>query len=90
MSVNYIDIILIVIFASCVAAGYARGFLLSLISFAKYIVGFPLAFYVADTFSLPFYNKFVSGAALEKISQGLADSANIDSFVASVRSFGGC
>lgn len=85
MSINYIDIILIVIFASCVAAGYARGFLLSLISFAKYIVGFPLAFYVADTFSLPFYNKFVSGAALEKISQGLADSANIDSFVASVR-----
>lgn len=85
MSVNYIDIILIVIFAACIAAGYARGFLLSLISFAKYIIGFPLAFYVADTYSLPFYNRFVSDAALEKISQGLADSADIDSFVSSVR-----
>lgn len=85
MSVNYIDIILIVIFAACILDGYARGFLLSLISFAKYIIGFPLAFYVADTYSLPFYNQFVSGAALEKISQGLSDSANIDSFVSAVR-----
>lgn len=34
---------------------------------------------------MAFYDKYVSAAALEKISQGLADSANIDSFVSSVR-----
>lgn len=85
MNINFIDIALIVVFAACIAAGYARGFVLSLISFARLIVSFPLAFYVADTYSGTFYDKYVSSAALEKISQGLADSANIDSFVSSVR-----
>lgn len=85
MIVNYIDIILIVVFAACIAAGYARGFLLSLISFARYIIGFPAAFYVADTYSLAFYERFISSTALEKISQGLSDSADIDSFVSAVR-----
>lgn len=85
MNINFIDIALIVVFAACIAGGYARGFVLSLISFAKLIVSFPLAFYVADTYSGTFYDKYVSAAALEKISQGLADSADIDSFVSSVR-----
>lgn len=85
MNINFIDIALIVVFAACIAAGYARGFILSLISFAKLIISFPLAFFVADNYSLSFYDKYVSAAALEKISQDLADSANIDSFVSSVR-----
>lgn len=85
MNINFIDIALIVVFAACIAGGYARGFILSLVSFAKLIISFPLAFYVADTYSGTFYDKYVSAAALEKISQGLADSADIDSFVSSVR-----
>lgn len=44
MNINFIDIALIVVFAACIAAGYARGFILSLISFAKLIISFPLAF----------------------------------------------
>lgn len=85
MSINFIDIILFVIFAACIAGGYSRGFLLSLISFAKYIVGVPLAFWAASDLSVPFYEKYVSQAALERISAGLAGSADIDSFVSSVR-----
>lgn len=85
MVINYIDILLVIIFAASIAAGYARGLVLSLISFAKYIIGFPLAFYVADTYSAGFYDRFVESSAFERVAQGLSTTADIDSFVSSVQ-----
>ncbi len=85
MVINYIDILLVILFAASIAAGYAKGFVLSLISFAKYIIGFPLAFYVADTYSSDVYERFVQSQVLERVSEGLSTAADIDSFVASVR-----
>lgn len=85
LSVNFIDVVLFLILAACIAGGYFRGFLLSVISFAKYIVGIPFAFWVADSLSGGIYEKFVSQAALKKISSGLSQTADIDSFVSSVR-----
>ena len=85
MQINFIDLILIIIFAACVAGGYARGLVLSVISLAKYLVGIPLAFFAADELSRPVYDRFISEAALQKISEGITQSADIDSFTASVK-----
>lgn len=85
MAVNYIDIILLVIFAASIACGYGRGLVLSLISFAKYLIGFPLAFYVADTYSASFYERFVQSRAVEYTAEALNSTADIDSFVSSVK-----
>ena len=85
MEINFIDLILIVIFIGTILQGYARGFILSLISFAKYLVGVPLSFFIADSYNVAVYNNFVKDAVSQKISDGLSSAGDIDSFTASLQ-----
>lgn len=85
MEINFIDLILIVIFIGTILQGYARGFILSLISFAKYLVGVPLSFFIANSYNVAVYNNFVKDAVSQKISDGLSSAGDIDSFTASLQ-----
>ena len=58
MQINILDIILVLSVAACIVAGYFKGLLRSVISFAKYAVGIPLAFFTADKYSAQVYNSF--------------------------------
>lgn len=82
---NILDLILIFIIAATVAAGYSRGFVLSLVSLVRYAVGMPVAFFVADRYNMIIYSRFVRDEAVSRVSQALQSSADIDGFAASVR-----
>lgn len=85
MQINILDIILVLSVAACIVAGYFKGLLRSVISFAKYAVGIPLAFFVADKYSAQVYNSFFREIALNKVTKGIENSANIDSLAESVK-----
>ena len=80
-----IDLILVVIFLATIYSGYARGLVLSLLSFARYLIGFPLAFFVANTYSNDVYNLFVKDAAEKTVSENLSSTVDIDALVSSVQ-----
>ena len=85
MQINILDIILVLSVAACIVAGYFKGLLRSVISFAKYAVGIPLAFFTADKYSAQVYNSFFREIALNKVTNGIENSANIDSLAESVK-----
>lgn len=82
---NYIDIFFIVLIILMILAGYARGFLQSLMSFARFLVGVPLSFYVSDKYYSVIYNNYVKDYALGKIISGIESSANIDEYALSIK-----
>ena len=85
MNINVLDIILVLLVVACVIAGYFKGLLRSVISFAKYALGLPLSFFIADKYSAQIYNSLFREAALNKVTSALEQSANIDSVVSSVK-----
>lgn len=82
---NYIDIVFIVIILATIIAGYSKGFVLSLISFARYIIGFPAAFFVADKYNALVYSSVVRSAALQEIQSSIADYADTDTYIGAIR-----
>lgn len=65
--------------------GYRRGFLNSLISLARFIIGVPIAMFVCNTYSLDIYDRFVKDAALDKIAEKLQNSADLGAAVENVK-----
>ncbi len=85
MNINILDVVLVLLVVVCVLAGYFRGLFRSVISFAKYAVGIPLAFFFADKYSTQIYNSLFREAALKKVTDSIEQTANIDSVVSSVK-----
>ena len=81
ISFNYIDIFFIVLLLTMIAAGYARGLLISVLTLVRAIVVFPLAFFVAKSFNEPIYTNYVREAALNKITESISSSLNLDEFI---------
>lgn len=82
---NYIDIAFIIIIFTTIFAGYSKGFILSLISFARYIIGFPLAFFIADKYNALLYNNVVRSIALQEIQSSISNYTDADAYVNAVR-----
>ncbi len=82
---NYIDIFFIVLVLTMLAAGYARGLLISALTLVRSIVVFPLAFFVAGYFNKQIYDAFVHNVALERVSTSLKTYADVDAYLASLR-----
>lgn len=61
MNINVLDIILVLLVVACVIAGYFKGLLRSVISFAKYALGLPLSFLlpinIRHKFTIRFFEK---------------------------------
>lgn len=82
---NYIDLFFMVLIILMIIAGYARGFLQSLLSFARFLVGVPLSFYISDKYYSVVYNNYVKDYALGKITSGIEGSVNVDEYVLSIK-----
>lgn len=83
---NYIDIFFIVLVLTMIAAGYARGLLLSVLTLVRAVIVFPLAFFVSGFFNEQIYFSFVRDIALKKVNEAFESSLNVEEFVNNVRS----
>ncbi len=71
---NYVDLFLAALILIMVGAGYARGFVLSLLSLVRFGVSVPLAFYAAKNYSEKIYVDYfrakISETVIKKIESG--------------------
>lgn len=81
---NVIDIILIVAVLLMVLHGYFKGFLVSILSLARYILGIPLCYFLARNGSEPLYNALLRDRISAQVAQTV-QSTGIDSTVAGIR-----
>ncbi|MDE5670208.1 MAG: CvpA family protein [Eubacterium sp.] len=81
---NYVDLFIIVIFLVIVLEGYARGFIVSLLSLVRFAVGIPISFIVADKFSSVVYTNYFKETINAEVLKGI-ESSGLDTYVASVR-----
>lgn len=85
---NLVDIILVVIFLLIIWEGYARGFVVSVLSLARVAIGIPLCYFFAKNLSEPFYNSAfrdgisssvthtIEGSSLEDTINGIREGVS--------------
>ena len=71
---NYIDIFILVLFVVIVFEGYARGFVVSLLSLARIAVGIPVSFLVADKCSNMVYTNYFRETNSQNVLTGIEKS----------------
>lgn len=81
---NIVDIILIAAVLLIILHGYFKGFLVSVLSLARYALGIPFCYYLAKNASEPLYNALIRESVSARIAQGI-DNTGIDSIIAGVR-----
>lgn len=81
---NIVDIILIAAVLLIILHGYFKGFLVSVLSLARYALGIPFCYYLAKNASEPLYNALIREGVSARIAQGI-DNTGIDSIIAGVR-----
>lgn len=81
---NYVDLFIIIIFLIIVLEGYARGFIVSLLSLVRFAVGIPISFIVAEKFSGAVYANYFKDTISAEVLKGI-ESSGLDTYVASVR-----
>ena len=81
---NIIDIVLIIVTLAIILHGYFRGFLVSVLSMAKYALGVPLCYFVAKNGSEPLYNALFRESISAQVAQAV-ENTGLDSTVAGVR-----
>lgn len=81
---NYVDLCIIVLFLVIVLEGYARGFIVSLLSLVRFAVGIPVSFIVADKFSNVVYTNYFRDTINSDVLKGIENSG-LDTYVASVK-----
>lgn len=81
---NYIDLFIIVLFLVIVLEGYARGFIVSLLSLVRFAVGIPVSFIVSKKFSNVVYSNFFRDNLSADVLKGI-ESSGLDTYVASVK-----
>ena len=78
---NYIDLAFIVIAALMIIAGACRGFMVSLLSMLRLIVGIPLAYFVSDMYYAQLYNRFVKEIVYNNVLEELSQTQDRKSVV---------
>lgn len=68
---NYIDLFFIVTFSVMIFSGFLRGFLVSALSLARFVVAYPLAFFLCRNYSDYVYNNWLRDFVLSQISKGV-------------------
>ena len=77
-TVNYIDIILVLILIAFIVAGYCRGLFINVANFLRWAVGMFLCFFLSEKMSPLVYNNYVKPRALESINKNIVTSTNLD------------
>ena len=81
---NSIDICILILFVVIVFEGYARGFIVSLLSLIRIAVGIPLSFLVADRLSSTVYTNYFSEDIHADVLKGM-ESSGVDTYIQSFR-----
>lgn len=82
---SYIDLAFIVIAALMIIAGACRGFMVSLLSMLRLIVGIPLAYFVSDMYYAQLYNRFVKEIAYNNVLEELSQTQSVESIISNVK-----
>lgn len=85
IGLNYIDLICIALIVLITLEGYKRGFLNSLISFARFLIGAPLAIFISEKYCFPIYDRLVKNVALEKITEKIQSSADTEAIISGAK-----
>ncbi len=80
---NFIDLSIIILILLIVWEGYARGFIVSLLSLVRFAVGIPVSFFIADKYSLALYNSHFRENISSRIFADI-ESTGISEYIASV------
>lgn len=75
-TLNYVDIILSAIIILYCFVGYKNGFLITILNFIKYSMGFFISFYAESNFSQPVYNSFIRPRAENIIADNIGKDEN--------------
>lgn len=81
---NFIDIFILILFVVIVFEGYARGFLVSLLSLVRIAVGIPVSFLIADRFSNTVYTNYFRETISANVLKGI-ESSEADTYLQSFR-----
>ena len=81
---NFIDLSIIILILLIVWEGYARGFIVSLLSLVRFAVGIPVSFFIADKYSLALYNSHFRENISSRIFADI-ESTGISEYIASVK-----
>lgn len=82
---NYIDLAFIVIAALMIIIGACRGFMVSLLSMLRLLVGIPLAYFVSDMYYTQLYNRFVKEIAYNNVLEELSQTQSVESIIRNVK-----
>ena len=81
---NIVDIVLIVVVLLIILHGYFKGFLVSVLSLARYALGIPLCYFLAKNGSEPLYNTLLRDSISASVAQTV-DSTGLDGAIAGIR-----
>ena len=81
---NIVDIVLIVLVLLIILHGYFKGFLVSVLSLARYLLGIPLCYFVAKNASEPLYNALLRESISAQVAQTV-ESTGLDGAVSGIR-----
>lgn len=79
-----VDIVLIVVVLVIILHGYFKGFLVSVLSLARYALGIPLCYFLAKNGSEPLYNNLLRESISNEVAQTV-ESMGLDGAVAGIK-----
>jgi len=87
-TVNYIDILLVLLLLLFIVIGYCRGLLINVVNFIRWAVGLFLCFFFGEKLALPLYESYVKPRALEYINEKIVTSTNLDEVLKNIQGIG--
>lgn len=84
---NYFDLAILAIAVLMVITGAVRGFIVSLLSMLKFVIGVPLSYFVSSLCYRQIYDEFVKARAYESVYNELSNNGSADDLLVSVQNF---
>ena len=81
---NIVDIVLIVMVLLIILHGYFKGFLVSVLSLARYALGIPLCYFLAKNGSEPLYNSLLRDSISASVAQTV-EGTGLDGAISGIR-----
>lgn len=84
MNMNIVDIVLLALVLLIILQSYFKGFLISVVSLVRFLVGIPLCYAGAKNFAEPVYNAVAKNAIASSVSESVQNSG-LDSVIKTVK-----
>ena len=87
ITLNYADIIVIVVVIIAAIVGWCRGIAVTIVNFIRTAVGLFLCFYASSNLAQGVYDGYVKQRCLDTINEKIATTANVDEVIANLNDF---